>query len=350
MELDDDGDSSIDRAESFVYDGENVVLVFDESSSLTHRYLHGNLTDQVFADETTSDVFWALADNQRTVRDVANYDPPNDATSVLNHRKFDSFGNITAESNSSVDFLFAYTGAYLDPDTGLQNHWHRWYDAQIGRWLSEDPIGFGAGDANINRYVGNSPTNGTDPTGLESWNYTPEEFGLHGDPSFWATNQPAEYRNWYRANMDLMRSRAIIAQVPPPAPAGAPGLPFGIPGHVDLNIGGVIGLGTQIGAGPPGPIPGLPSVHPYVGLQMPTPSITWSPGNIQPGWASGVTWFNPPEDDGFPLPIGGKVGTSGWPTWPGNWPQNPGKPYWKVGFGISNPFTLGWGGGVWYAW
>ena len=38
-------------------------------------------------------------------------------------------------------------------------------DPSIGRWLEEDPEGFDAGDANLFRYVGNDPTNETDPTG-----------------------------------------------------------------------------------------------------------------------------------------------------------------------------------------
>ncbi|MCO8124099.1 hypothetical protein NHH03_20310 [Stieleria sp. TO1_6] len=33
--------------------------------------------------------------------------------------------------------------------------------------ISQDPIGFSAGDANLYRYVGNGPTNATDPSGLE---------------------------------------------------------------------------------------------------------------------------------------------------------------------------------------
>ncbi len=42
----------------------------------------------------------------------------------------------------------------------------RWYDPEVGRWLSEDPIGFGAGDANLYRYVGNGVTGDIDPSGL----------------------------------------------------------------------------------------------------------------------------------------------------------------------------------------
>ncbi len=35
-----------------------------------------------------------------------------------------------------------------------------------------DPLGFAAGDANLYRYVGNDPTNATDPTGLEEQHFS----------------------------------------------------------------------------------------------------------------------------------------------------------------------------------
>ncbi|QDU55280.1 endonuclease toxin domain-containing protein [Aeoliella mucimassa] len=41
------------------------------------------------------------------------------------------------------------------------------YDPSIGQWLSEDPIGFEAGDTNKYRYVGNTPTTFLDTTGLD---------------------------------------------------------------------------------------------------------------------------------------------------------------------------------------
>jgi uncharacterized protein RhaS with RHS repeats len=41
------------------------------------------------------------------------------------------------------------------------------YYTGTGQWMQEDPIGFDAGDPNLRRYVGNDPTNATDPTGLE---------------------------------------------------------------------------------------------------------------------------------------------------------------------------------------
>ena len=59
----------------------------------------------------------------------------------------------------------SYTSREPDPATGLIYYRARWYDPQLGRFISEDPIGFAAGDANLSRYVGNSTPNAVDPSG-----------------------------------------------------------------------------------------------------------------------------------------------------------------------------------------
>ena len=51
--------------------------------------------------------------------------------------------------------------------TGLYYDHARYYDAVIGRFVSQDPKGFAAGDADLYRYVGNEPTVGMDPSGLQ---------------------------------------------------------------------------------------------------------------------------------------------------------------------------------------
>ncbi|SIT16308.1 RHS repeat-associated core domain-containing protein [Achromobacter sp. MFA1 R4] len=57
-----------------------------------------------------------------------------------------------------------FQGQYLDPETGLHYNRHRYYDPQIGRFISKDPIGF-AGGLNVYRYADN-PVGWVDPLGL----------------------------------------------------------------------------------------------------------------------------------------------------------------------------------------
>src|SRR5262249_62123723 len=40
-----------------------------------------------------------------------------------------------------------------------------WTEPVRGRFLDQPPLGFNAGDTNLYRYVGNDPTDFTDPTG-----------------------------------------------------------------------------------------------------------------------------------------------------------------------------------------
>ena len=68
-----------------------------------------------------------------------------------------------------MDEAFAFTGRWFDGTTGLQNNDERWYDPKIGRWLSEDPIGFNGDPSNLYRYVGNQATTFVDPSGLKPW-------------------------------------------------------------------------------------------------------------------------------------------------------------------------------------
>jgi RHS repeat-associated protein len=87
--------------------------------------------------------------------------------SVVDRVSYDPFGNVTSESTPSNGDASKYAGMRLDPTTGMSYDVARYYDAAIGSFMGQDPTGFAAGDPNFYRYVGNSPTNATDPTGLE---------------------------------------------------------------------------------------------------------------------------------------------------------------------------------------
>jgi RHS repeat-associated protein len=157
----------------FIHEDGQIVLEFDggSASDLTNRYLWGPMVDQILADEQVTslsaagNVIWPLTDHLNTTRDLVDRNESTGAVTVTNHREFDSFGNLVSESNAAVDHVFGFTGRYFDEASGLQNNWNRWYDAEIGQWVNEDPIGFGAGDTNLNRYVSNEPILAIDPTG-----------------------------------------------------------------------------------------------------------------------------------------------------------------------------------------
>jgi RHS repeat-associated protein len=156
----------------WVYDeGINAVLQFDGSSAsnLSHRYLWSDNVDELLADEqlSGSNTLWGLADHLGSLRDIADYSESTGVTTIANHRTINSFGKLISETNAAVDMLFAFTGKQFDEATGLQHNLFRWLDPNLGQWLNEDPIGFGAGDENVRRYVGNKTVNSIDPSGLQ---------------------------------------------------------------------------------------------------------------------------------------------------------------------------------------
>jgi RHS repeat-associated protein len=214
--------------QAFFYDGNQMVLrlggAADESlqaSNLTDRYLWGPTVDMALlheqVDSGTYTTFmsdpaplleWTLLDGQNSITDVVSRDP--DWGSL--HIQYDSYGNYF---DGMADFEpIAWTGRYHDTDTGLQWNGERWYSASLGQWMQEDPIGFKGGLTNLHDYVGNSPTNETDPSG---------EISFHGYPPNY---QP--------------RPKPLPLPPQPPAPIVVPGkkinqpnnrLPIGPPGR-----------------------------------------------------------------------------------------------------------------------
>ena len=160
----------------WAYDeGINALLEFNGSATtnLKHRYLWSDQVDELLADSvltnltTAGNALWALSDHLGTIRDIADYTSGTDSTAITNHRTYNAYGKLVSETNAAVDLLFGFTGKQLDDATGLQHNLFRWYDSNLGQWLSEDPISFAAGDENVRRYVGNGHVDGIDPLGLQ---------------------------------------------------------------------------------------------------------------------------------------------------------------------------------------
>ena len=136
---------------------------------MLQRDLNGPAVDQVLAEEdATGNVSWLLTDNEGSVRDVAVYDAALGQTTIEDHIVYDAYGNIVSQTNPSAQPSVGYTGQLWDPATGLYYYHARWYNPQTGTFLSQDPLSFAAGQTNLTCYVGNSPTNATDPSGKDA--------------------------------------------------------------------------------------------------------------------------------------------------------------------------------------
>ena len=169
--VDADGDGTVDEYAYQAHRGDHLALEFTDPDGLAddthdpavaHRYLYGAAVDQILAvEDSGGSVLWGLDDHQGTIRDVI------DSTGALvRHVEYTAFGRHANGTAPIADFLFGFTGRPFDDATGLYDYRARWYDPEVGRFASEDPLGFAAGDVNLYRYAGNSPVMHVDPSGL----------------------------------------------------------------------------------------------------------------------------------------------------------------------------------------
>jgi len=102
-----------------------------------------------------------------------------DATGTVKYSfSYDEFGNTTATNRTgggdpaylpTLCQLLTYVGAYgvrnETAATGMFLMGQRWYDSTIGRFISQDPIGF-QGGLNLYSYAAGNPISRIDPSGL----------------------------------------------------------------------------------------------------------------------------------------------------------------------------------------
>jgi RHS repeat-associated protein len=151
-----------------LYDGSTPIMDFKSSGSLEMRYLigpTGDLVDTVIARESSGGTIeWYLPDRLGTVRDLIS-----NLGSIIDHVDYSAFGTVLDESDPSEgDRMMGFAGMERDTVTGLNLAVNRVQNPGTGRWASQDPLGFAAGDADLYGYADNDPQNSADPSGLQA--------------------------------------------------------------------------------------------------------------------------------------------------------------------------------------
>ena len=139
----------------FTHDGLDVVMDDDNNTGLT-KYQNGLGIDDKLKVSSGGASNYFLQDHLGSTLGLSN-----STASVNSSASYDSFGNATG----NLATRYQFTGREYDAFSGFYYYRARSYDANLGRFISEDPIGFGGGDINLYGYVKNNAFNFRDPSG-----------------------------------------------------------------------------------------------------------------------------------------------------------------------------------------
>jgi RHS repeat-associated protein len=151
-------------------EGSHVEAVYGGGGTLTEKYLRGSTTDELVAG-------FILEGTNKPLPKLYHQDHIGSISAITDHKggvtqsfTYSAFGQVQRAAGGGLARL-KYTGRD-DDETGLYYYRARYYDPRIGRFISEDPMGYGAGDVNFYAYVSNNPVNGNDPSGMIDVTYS----------------------------------------------------------------------------------------------------------------------------------------------------------------------------------
>ena len=159
-------DQSTGAVVHYVYDGDDLAMEVDGAGNLLREYAYYPGIDdphsmRQWANGEGGAIYYYALQQPGHVNGLVN---ANDQ--LVNSYRYTPFGAAATgfPVQGTVNPL-QYMARELDAATGLYYVRNRWYDPQVGRFISEDPIGL-AGGLNLYTYVHNNPLSFRDPLGL----------------------------------------------------------------------------------------------------------------------------------------------------------------------------------------
>jgi RHS repeat-associated protein len=140
---------------------DNVVSEHDGTTETAYTHEPGQYGDLISQRDGTSSKFYHF-DARGDTREITD-----ESENVTDTRTYDAWGNVIASTGSTpTPYQFVGKLGYAF-DATLDQYYvrARWYQQQVGRWMSEDPLGIRAG-LKIYSYGFASPIIGADPSGL----------------------------------------------------------------------------------------------------------------------------------------------------------------------------------------
>jgi RHS repeat-associated protein len=155
----------------YLHDGLNPVQEQDALRAPVANLLTGLSIDEFFQRTDSAGARSYLTDLIGSA--VALTEP---AGTIATTYSYEPFGNVTVGGSADSN-PFQFAGREND-GTGLYYFRARYYSPTLQSFISQDPVGFFAGDLNLYRYVRNNPLRYIDPLGLElilSPDFSPEQ-------------------------------------------------------------------------------------------------------------------------------------------------------------------------------
>lgn len=162
---------------NYLYDGKNAIEEVDNAGNVLARYTHEPRWDGPLAMLRGGVTSYYEQDGLNSVASLTSA-----SGALVQTYTYDSYGKLTA-STGTLTNPYRYAGRELDSETGIYEYRARYYNPALGRFVSEDPIGFDGGN-DFYAYTGNNPANFIDPLGLQTTVTVPPVTSPYpGDPS-----------------------------------------------------------------------------------------------------------------------------------------------------------------------